>query len=353
MQINQQYMRRALLLASHGEGNASPNPMVGAVIVHNGRIIGEGYHRCCGEGHAEVNAIASVSGTDRPLLKESTMYVTLEPCSHYGKTPPCAKLIIDTGIPRVVVGAVDPFEKVAGRGIKMLRDNGVDVTTGLLADECQRLNRKFFTAHSLGRPFVTLKWAQSTDGWMDNKRDANHTTAYRFSTPLTTLFTARLRSLHDGIITSAATVNADNPRLNVREWDGRNPKPIIIDRRGIVNPNASLLSNPETLLLSSTKPNGFPESQHIQINQCAMIDGILKILYGKGITSVLIEAGSTMLNAFIEANIWDEARIEISPVSLGDNGSSLAPSLNLAPHTSEQIGTNRLLHYHNTSRGPV
>ncbi len=353
MQINQQYMRRALLLASHGEGNASPNPMVGAVIVHNGRIIGEGYHRRCGEGHAEVNAIASVSEADRPLLKESTMYVTLEPCSHYGKTPPCAKLIIDTGIPRVVVGAVDPFAKVAGRGIKMLRDNGIEVSTGLLADECQRLNRKFFTAHSLGRPFVTLKWAQSSDGWMDHKRDANRPSAYRFSTPLTTLSTARLRSLHDGIITSATTVNADNPRLNVREWDGRDPMPIIVDRSGSVNNDARLLSNPKTLLLSSSKPNGFPASQYELISHDTPINEILKILYHKGITTVLVEAGPTMLNAFIEANAWDEARIEISPVTLGDNGMSLAPSLNIAPQSSEQIGTNSLLYYHNTSRASV
>ena len=184
MTVDERYMRRALQLAARGMGNTSPNPMVGAMIVApDGRIIGEGYHRRCGEGHAEVNAVASVTAADLPLLPESTMYVTLEPCSHYGKTPPCARLIIDRGIRRVVVGAADPFPEVSGRGIAMLREAGVEVTEGVLADESRRLNCRFMTAHSQGRPWVTLKWAQSADRYIDSDRPDGR--PERFSTPLT------------------------------------------------------------------------------------------------------------------------------------------------------------------------
>ena len=192
MNIEEKYMRRALELARHGLGNTSPNPMVGAVIVDNsGRIIGEGYHRRCGEGHAEVNAIASVADADRGALRDATMYVTLEPCSHYGKTPPCAKLIIDTGIPRVVVGAGDPFKEVAGRGIRMMREAGIEVAEGIMAAESRALNRRFMTAHEQQRPFVTLKWARSADGFMDSDRADGQPA--KFSTPLTAMLVHRLR----------------------------------------------------------------------------------------------------------------------------------------------------------------
>ena len=168
MNIDETYMSRALQLAKNGFGRVSPNPMVGAVVVADGRIIGEGFHRQWGHAHAEVNAIASVAEADRRLLRQSTIYVTLEPCSHYGKTPPCSKLIIDTGIPRVVVGCLDPFKEVSGRGIKMLREAGVDVTTGVLERQCQWINRKFMTAHTHHRPYVTLKWAESADRFVDS-----------------------------------------------------------------------------------------------------------------------------------------------------------------------------------------
>ncbi|MCM1449225.1 MAG: bifunctional diaminohydroxyphosphoribosylaminopyrimidine deaminase/5-amino-6-(5-phosphoribosylamino)uracil reductase RibD [Clostridiales bacterium] len=329
MEYDIRYMKRALELAARGMGHTSPNPMVGAVIVHDGSIIGEGYHRRCGEGHAEVNAVASVSETGK--LKESTMYVTLEPCSHYGKTPPCAKLIIDTGIPRVVVGAVDPFEKVAGRGIAMLRDAGVEVVHGVLADECRQLNVKFFTAHTLRRPYVTLKWACSNDGYMDHQRGPDNKPA-RFSNAMTTMLTHRQRSLHDAILTTAATVNSDNPMLNVRGWSGRDPRPVILDRHGVVNPEAAILGRDPLIYRDDI-----------------LLDKVLEELYSNhGITSVLVEAGPRLLQKFIDMNLWDKARVETAPWPLGDDGRHPAPGLsNGILEKCFEIGGNRLSIYIN------
>ncbi len=322
-------MKRALELAARGLGYTSPNPMVGAVIVHDGRIIGEGYHRQHGKVHAEVNAVNSVAPADRPLLTDSTMYVTLEPCSHYGKTPPCARLIIETGIPRVVVGAVDPFAKVAGRGIAMLREAGVEVTEGILADESRRLNATFFTAHTLGSPFVTLKWAQSADMFMDRERTPDDPTPARFSNTASTMLTHRLRSLHDAILTTAATVNADNPRLNVRRWGGRDPQPVIIDRRAALSPDAAILGR-----------------SPIIIDRDMPLDEMLAGLYSRhGITSLLVEAGPTLLQQFIDADQWDLVRIETAPVELGEAGTRPAPRFSATPGLTRLVDGNRLDYY--------
>ncbi len=315
MTVDERYMRRALELAAHGMGHTSPNPMVGAVIVAaDGRIIGEGYHRKCGEGHAEVNAIASVK--EHHLLRDSTMYVTLEPCSHYGKTPPCAKLIIDTGIPRVVTGAGDPNPRVAGRGIAMLREAGVEVTEGVLAEESLRLNARFITAQTLRRPFVTLKWAMSADGFLDRERTPEHPCAARFSTPLTSVLTHRLRSMHDAILVGAGTVLSDNPRLDTRLWAaGDAPVPVVIDGRGRVTEDAILFSGPKG-------------KDAIVIRSHTDIPGLLGELFSRhGITSVLVEGGESVLRSFIEAGLWDIARVETSPVRLGSEGRHPAPQL--------------------------
>lgn len=330
MEIDERYMKRALELAARGLGNTSPNPMVGAVIVHGKRIIGEGYHRRCGEAHAEVNAINSVAPSEGRLLKEATIYVTLEPCSHYGKTPPCAKLIMDTGIPKVVIGSIDPFEKVAGKGIKMLCDAGCDVVTGVLDKECRALNRRFFTAHTKRRPFVTLKWAQSRDGFLDHKRTPGHPNPYRFSNPLTSLMTARLRSLSDAILTTADTVNADNPSLTVRGWVGRNPVPVILDRHNSVNPDAALLRNPATIILNETS-----------------LEGALAKLYESGLTSVLVEGGPRILQRFIDERLWDTARVEVAPIVLGEAGAHPAPVLPHVPVSVKHMGENIFYHYDN------
>lgn len=328
MNIEEKYMRRALELARHGLGNTSPNPMVGAVIVDNsGRIIGEGYHRRCGEGHAEVNAIASVADADRGALRDATMYVTLEPCSHYGKTPPCAKLIIDTGIPRVVVGAGDPFKEVAGRGIRMMREAGIEVAEGIMAAESRALNRRFMTAHEQQRPFVTLKWARSADGFMDSDRADGQPA--KFSTPLTAMLVHRLRSLHDAILVGSGTALADNPRLDCRLWPGRSPRPVVIDRRRRLDEASLRMSNPIILT----------DGDNLESN--------LKTLYSKGITSVLVEGGAELLQSFINSGLWDAARIETAPFTLGSHGRVAAPQIARHPDRTETIGGNKIEYYNN------
>lgn len=323
------YMRRAIELARHGIGNASPNPMVGAVIVCDGEIIGEGYHRRCGEGHAEVNAIASVKKRD--LLTRSTIYVTLEPCSHYGKTPPCSKLIIDTGIPRVVVGSLDPFAKVSGRGIKMLTDAGIDVTVGILEEECKAINPVFMTAHSKHRPYITLKWAQSSDGFIDRARDNSEEPA-KLSTPLTFTLSHRLRTLNDAIMAGRGTVIADNPSLTPRRWKGKAPVRVIAANPEKLPADLKVLTDGnETIVLDSSESD----------NLHAMMDN----LYSKGITSVLVEGGAKLLQSFIDQGLWDLARVEVSPLKLNDG--IKAPALPAIPQRMLTIQGNRLFYYTN------
>ena len=213
MTEDEKYMRRCIELAANGRCTTAPNPMVGAVVVHKGRIIGEGYHVHCGEGHAEVNAIRSVRETE--LLRESTIYVSLEPCSHYGKTPPCADLIISKGIPRVVVGCMDPFPLVAGRGIRKLREAGIEVTVGILEEECKALNARFITFNLQHRPYVTLKWAESADGFLDVNRTGGHPVV--LSTPLTAMFVHKQRAEHQAILVGTRTALLDNPSLTDRK----------------------------------------------------------------------------------------------------------------------------------------
>lgn len=287
MLTDERFMRRALQLALNGELDASPNPMVGAVIVSSdNEIIGEGWHRRCGEGHAEVNAIASVS--DETRLTDSTMYVTLEPCAHYGKTPPCASLIIDRHIPRVVVGCADPFAKVAGRGIAMLRAAGIEVEVGMLEDECRSINRKFMTAHRERCPFITLKWAQSADGFIDG----------RISTPLTSMMVHRLRATHDAILVGSGTAISDNPSLDTRLYAGRSPLKVVLDRRHRLKlPELKMAVNGETVMLS---------------DYGSLVEA-MSGLYERGVTSVLVEGGSKVIESFIAEELWNEIRIETSP----------------------------------------
>ncbi len=268
--------------------------MVGAVLVDpSGKIIGEGWHRRCGEGHAEVNAVASAADTS--LLRNATMYVTLEPCSHYGKTPPCASLIIEKGIPRVVIGCLDPFEKVAGRGVRMLKDAGVEVVTGCLEKECLELNEKFVASHRRKRPFVTLKWAESADGYIDGK----------ISTPLTSMLTHRLRATHDAILVGSGTVLADNPRLDTRLYAGHSPLRVILDRRGRVMDAV--------------------DGTTIIYREFSSLNDVLEDLYKRGITSVLVEGGAELHRSFIDSGLWDAMRIERGCKNI--NGKVKAPCL--------------------------
>lgn len=292
--MDEMYMRRALLLARGGEGRVAPNPMVGAVVVADGRIIGEGFHRTYGGPHAEVNAIASVKDADRHLLPVSTIYVTLEPCSHYGKTPPCSKLIIDSKIPKVVVGAPDHNPLVAGRGVKMLRDAGIEVKEGVLLDECMEINRRFMTAHTLHLPWIQLKWAQSADGFMAAIDDEGKPHPVKFSTPLSSVWMHRERAMAEAIMVGTNTAVIDKPRLDVRLWGGKNPVRI----------------------------------------ECAPhedLPALMQKLRADGITSLMVEGGPTLLRSFIREGLFDEIRIESSPVALGHG--LAAPELPLADGT--------------------
>lgn len=285
-------MHRCLALAENGRMHAAPNPVVGAVIVHDGRIIGEGYHARCGKEHAEVNAIRSVHPEDKHLLKDSTLYVSLEPCAHYGKTPPCALLIVRTGIPRVVVGCVDPFAKVSGRGINILLEAGIEVTVGILQEECRHINRRFITAQTARRPFITLKWAQSADGYIDQWREDAATPPAHLSTPHSLMYVHRLRALSGAILVGHHTLTLDRPRLNVRHWYGNNPLRIILGR-----------------VDESELPSNF--------QAYADITTALTSLYEQGIQSLLVEGGAQTLQSFIDQGLWDEAYIEMSPKVLG------------------------------------
>lgn len=328
------YMQRALELARHGLGATCSNPLVGCVIASaDGRIIGEGWHRRYGEGHAEVNAVASVTPAHRHLLREATAYVTLEPCSHYGKTPPCSKLLIDNSIPHVVVAATDPFPAVSGRGIRMLSEAGVTVETGLLAKEAEQLNAVFMTAHRRKRPFITLKWAQSRDGFMDHHRTSAQPFAAHFSTPLTQTMAHRLRALHGAILVGSGTVMADNPGLDTRLFPGESPVPVVLDRRCRLNgTDYKVACNPNTLIL----------------NHYTTLSEAMEQLYERGITSVLVEGGSQVLGAFLEAGLWDAARIETAPLTLGSGGGAKAPKIAASTPTAvENVGANTIVWYSN------
>ena len=310
IEMDKQFMRRALQLARQGGGHTSPNPMVGAVIVHDGRIIGEGFHRCCGQAHAEVNAVNSVS--DRGLLPLSTLYVTLEPCSHHGKTPPCAQMLIEHRIGRVVVGMLDPFEKVSGRGVAQLREAGVEVEVGVLADRCRSLNERFVTAHTLHRPWVQLKWAQTADGFIGLPPEDNENPLH-ISTAVTMALMHRERALCDAIVVGARTVAIDNPSLTTRRWPGSSPLRVVLDRSRSIPADSKVVTDGLPTIVYNASLN----------KQCGPVEWVamdtdspdswLADLYRRGITSVMVEGGTQVLSHLLEAGVWDEARIEVSP----------------------------------------
>ena len=291
----EKYMLRCIQLAQNGLCNAAPNPMVGAVIVCDGKIIGEGYHVRCGEAHAEVNAIRSVKDTS--LLKRSTIYVSLEPCSHYGKTPPCADLIIEKQIPRIVIGCRDPFSKVAGRGIQKLKDAGREVIVGVLETECRQLIRRFITFHTLRRPYITLKWAESSDRYIDYSRTDGKPVI--LSSPLTSMLVHKKRAEHSAILVGTRTAELDRQQKlspNLHLFDGSVPTLVFTEA-----PHAPL-PNVEYLPVSDYRRNVLPE--------------IMETLYTRGLQSLLVEGGSQTLQSFIAAGLWDEIFVEETPYLL-------------------------------------
>lgn len=310
----EKYIRRCIELARNGLCNVAPNPMVGAVIVCDGRIIGEGYHIRCGEAHAEVNAIRSVK--DPSLLKRSTIYVSLEPCSHYGKTPPCADLILEKEIPRIVIGCQDPFPEVAGRGIKKLREAGREVTVGVLEKECLQLIARFITFNRLHRPYIILKWAESSDLFIDTERTGG--TPAILSSPLTSMLVHKKRAEVAAIMVGTRTALLDNPSLTVRSWYGHNPTRVVPDRS---------LSLPRSLNIfdNSTPTLIFTEKEHANEKNIAYIplhfahdilQQMMKELYQRKVQSLLVEGGSQLLQSFINAGLWDEVFIEKCPGKL-------------------------------------
>ncbi len=317
-------MRRCIELAQYGQAHAAPNPMVGAVIVHNGRIIGEGYHAVCGMAHAEVNAINSVKPADKPLLRESTIYVSLEPCAHYGKTPPCALLIVRTGIPRVVVGCVDPFAKVQGRGIGILREAGIEVTVGVLEDECRKLNERFIVAQTLHRPFITLKWARSSDGFIDAWREeGSEEEPAKISTPYSQMFVHRLRSSCQAILVGHSTLRMDKPQLNVRHWTTggkEQPLRVVLGR-----------------VAEGELPSGWLAF--------ADITTALSELYRMGVQSLLVEGGTQTLQSFIDNGLWDEAYAEHSTLVLGSGVPAPRMPLGVRSDFETHFGSS-FVHYH-------
>jgi len=312
------YLKRCLQLAANGKQTCSPNPMVGAVIVHEGRIIGEGWHRKAGEPHAEPNAIGSVK--NRSLLRHSTLYVSLEPCSHYGKTPPCVELIIREGIPRVVIGTLDPFPLVAGRGVSKLREAGVEVLVGVEEDACKQLNKAYFHFLAKGRPWIILKWAQTADGFIDRNRKLDDKQAtLKISTSFTQMVTHKLRSESDAIMVGTNTALLDDPGLNVRSWSGKNPLRIVLDRQGVVPETAKLLDgSTETIVFSGVKSGKYGKTNWIKIdfNQ-NILNQMLFVLQGFKIQSLLVEGGALLHESFLQADLWDEIQVETSVESIG------------------------------------
>lgn len=306
-EIDERFMRRCLQLAKNGRQNAKPNPMVGAVIVsEDGRILGEGYHVRCGEGHAEVNAFASVRPEDEHLLTGATIYVSLEPCSHYGKTPPCADLIVRKRVKRCVCGCVDPFAKVQGRGIQKIREAGIEVTVGVLEKECLELNKRFITYNTHQRPYIILKWAQTANGFLDNEGKG-----MAISSTFTKMLSHKLRAENDAILVGRITDERDHSQLNVRDWSGKNPLRLVIDRH-----------HPCFDGLDFSK------------GKAEVLRQIMNFLYTNKVQSLIVEGGAITHQSFLDAGLWDEIRIETATTQSVKTGTE-APRL---PHGVKPIG---------------
>lgn len=333
MKTHDIYIKRCIELAKNGLGTTYPNPLVGSVIVYNNEIIGEGWHRKSGEPHAEVNAINSVK--DKSLLSKSTIYVGLEPCSHFGKTPPCCDLIIANKIPNVVIGTIDPFAKVAGTGIKKLIEAGKNVTVGILEDECNELNKRFFTFHNKKRPYIILKWAESEDGFIAPLSKEKKEPVW-----ITNEFSRQLvhkwRSEEQAILVGTNTVIEDNPSLTTRDWSGNHPIRIVLDQNNRISKESHIFDN-QVKSITITKEN-------INFNNNIALE-ITDFLFNEGIQSVIIEGGRQTLQTFIDANIWDEARVFRGEIYF--KSGTKAPTISGENSKKEKILNDELLTFFN------
>lgn len=340
-------MQRCITLAKKGLGTTYPNPLVGSVVVLNNKIIGEGWHKKAGESHAEVIAIQNVP--DQSLLANATIYVSLEPCSHFGKTPPCADLIIRSGIKNVVVGCLDPNPKVAGQGIVKLKNAGCNVTTGVLEQECQQLNARFFTSYLKNRPYLILKWAQSVDNFIAPQQKLEQAPVW-LTNKASRQLVHKWRTQEQAILVGTRTALEDNPSLTARDWQGESPLRVIIDLQHKLPGNLEVFNTKApTLIVANTL--GAIKGEHIEYltvtkNQ-EVLPRILDALHAKQIQSVIIEGGSFTLNQFIAANLWDEARVFTANKTL--KSGVKAPNFNTNQHSVVQaIGTDSLCYYFNT-----
>lgn len=347
----EKYMARCLQLARLGRYKVAPNPMVGAVIVFNQRIIGEGYHRAYGQLHAEPNAINAVAPSDQQYLPDATLYVSLEPCSHYGKTPPCANLIVEKGIRKVVIATLDPNPKVAGNGIKILQQAGVEVVVGVLEKEARILNCRFFSFQQQKRPYVTLKWAVTSDGFMDNNRKDATVLPLQISNRVTQKLTHQMRAENRAIMVGKNTALLDNPSLSVRNWSGSSPIRIVLDRENQIPQHYKLKNQRiKTYLLGEKDDKSAENLQYLYVRNLYDLPSVLDQLYREGIDSILVEGGATLLSNFIQSGCWDEANIEISPQKI--KSGIAAPCLYDATETSRlSINGHLWTHYKNTKKG--
>ncbi|NRA10969.1 MAG: bifunctional diaminohydroxyphosphoribosylaminopyrimidine deaminase/5-amino-6-(5-phosphoribosylamino)uracil reductase RibD [Crocinitomicaceae bacterium] len=347
MNSDNKFMNRCLELARKGKGQIAPNPLVGAVIVHEGKIIGEGYHKIYGQAHAEVSAVNSVK--DKSLLSEATIYVSLEPCAHFGKTPPCADLLTHHNFSRVVIGCTDTFDQVSGKGVEKLKNAGIEITIGVLEKECRELNKQFFTFHEKKRPFVFLKWAETTNGLIDNQNpkviESNSTGEVTWiSVPEVKSRVHQWRSEHMAILVGRKTVQADNPSLTVREVSGSNPVRVIIDSQAQLTSDYSVFNNEaDTIILNTKKSEILEGIEYIQLDEINP-ETILHTLYQKGIQSIFIEGGARTLQSFIDANLWDQACTIIGQRTFEDG--TKAPVI-IGNSVEEQFFGDTLKHYRN------
>jgi diaminohydroxyphosphoribosylaminopyrimidine deaminase/5-amino-6-(5-phosphoribosylamino)uracil reductase len=347
VKIHDKYISRCIELAKNGLGTTYPNPLVGSVIVYKDKIIGEGWHKKAGEPHAEVNAIHAVK--NKSLLKKATIYVSLEPCSHFGKTPPCCDLIIQNEIPNVVIGTVDPNIKVAGNGIKKLVEAGINVTVGVLEEDCNELNKRFFTFHKKKRPYIILKWAESQDGFITPTQEKTQDqTKKREPIWITNTFSRQLvhkwRSEEQAILVGTQTVIDDNPKLNVRDWSGNHPIRVVLDQNNRIPKDSHITdSQSKTIIFSKLKTTIEKENcifESIDFEQ-NIAEQIMERLYQHQIQSVIIEGGRQTLQTFIDANLWDEARVFVGEIQL--KSGTRAPIITAQKLKKYSINTDELL----------
>ncbi|WP_108809319.1 bifunctional diaminohydroxyphosphoribosylaminopyrimidine deaminase/5-amino-6-(5-phosphoribosylamino)uracil reductase RibD [Aquimarina spinulae] len=347
MKTHEKYIKRCIQLAKNGLGTTYSNPLVGSVIVHNDSIIGEGWHYQSGKPHAEVNAIASVK--DHSLLKDATIYVSLEPCSHFGKTPPCSDLIAEKGIKKVVIGTIDTFAKVSGAGIQKLMNAGCDVIVGVLENECLALNKRFFTFHNKKRPYIILKWAETTDGYI-----APVSTNKREPVWITNTYSRQIvhkwRAEEQAILVGSQTVIKDNPKLTIRDWGGQHhPTRVVINRSGKIPKDSAVLDQSvKTIVITSEKlkkDNNNTLIYEVVDSQENLAKEICNILYRHNIQSVIIEGGSYTIQSFIDKNLWDEARVFEGNITFGTG--IKAPTQNGNLISEQKIMTDTLKTYQN------